>query len=127
MPNTKKGACLLLQAGPLTVAYRLFSILGLVEASLHGQADALAVEVDSSQLNADFVANLQHVRNLIHALIADLADVNQAIDTGHDADESTKLGDGNDGSGELGADGDLILQLDPGVVLFLLVAQDRSS
>ena len=49
--------------------------------------------------------------------------MNQAIDTGHDADESTKLGDGNDGSGELGADGDLILQLDPGVVLFLLVAQ----
>ena len=27
------------------------------------------------------------------------------------------------GSGELGADGNLILQLDPGVVLFLLVAQ----
>ena len=47
-----------------------------------GQADALAVEVDSRQLNADFVANLQHVRNLIHALIADLADMNETVNAG---------------------------------------------
>ncbi len=49
--------------------------------------------------------------------------MNKTVNARHDADESAELGDGNDGSGELGADGNLILQLDPGVVLFLLVAQ----
>ena len=49
--------------------------------------------------------------------------MNETVNARHDADESAELGDGDNGSGELGADGNLILQLDPGVVLFLLVAQ----
>ena len=104
--------------------YELFSVLAvLVEAGLHGQADALAVKVNGGQLNADLVTDLQHVGDLVHALIADLADMNETVNARHDADESAELGDGDNGSGELGADGNLILQLDPGVVLFLLVAQ----
>ena len=49
--------------------------------------------------------------------------MNETVNARHDADESAELGDGDNRSGELGADGNLILQLDPGVVLFLLVAQ----
>src|SRR5699024_10399102 len=86
-------------------------------------ADALTVEVDIGQLNADFVTDLQNVGNLVDALVADLTDVNQTVDARHDADKGAKLGDGDNGSGELGADGHFILQLDPRIVLFLLVAQ----
>ena len=49
--------------------------------------------------------------------------MNETVNARHDADESAKLGDGDNGSGELSANGDFVLQLDPGVVLFLLVAQ----
>ena len=49
--------------------------------------------------------------------------MNQTVHTGQDANESTELGDAHNGSGEYAADGILVLQLLPGVVLGLLVAQ----
>ena len=49
--------------------------------------------------------------------------MDQAVNTGQDADERTELGDGNDRSNKLAADGILGLELLPGVVLFLLVAE----
>ena len=109
---------------PLLRIRGLFSVLGsLVEASLHGQADALAIKVNIDQLNLDHVADLQNVGNLVHALVADLADVDQTVNARQNADKCTELGDGNDRSLELRADGILVLELLPGVVLFLLVAQ----
>ena len=49
--------------------------------------------------------------------------MDQTVNARHDADKGAELGDGDNRSGELSANGNLVLQLDPGVVLFLLVAQ----
>ena len=49
--------------------------------------------------------------------------MDQTVNARQNADKCTELGDGNDRSLELRADGILVLELLPGVVLFLLVAQ----
>lgn len=39
-------------------------------------------------LTRDLVTDLQHIGDLVHALIADLADMNETVNARHDADES---------------------------------------
>ena len=59
----------------LPVVQAAGGLLSVLQQSLHGQADALLVEVHIQQLHVDLIANLQHVADLLHALVADLADV----------------------------------------------------
>ena len=64
----------------------------------------------------DHIADLQCVGDLLNAVIADLADVDQTVTTRQDADECTKLCQRNDRSVEGAADGVVVLQLLPGDV-----------
>ena len=58
---------------------------------IRDRADALAIKVNIDQLNLDHVADLQNVGNLVHALVAYLADVDQTVNARQNADKCTEL------------------------------------
>jgi hypothetical protein len=47
---------------------------------LHAKADALGVAIDADDLNADGIADVDHLVGVVDALVAEVGDVQQAID-----------------------------------------------
>jgi hypothetical protein len=55
-------------------------LLRRVVGGLDRQADAALAAVDLDHARGDFLADLEHVLDLVDALLADLRDVHQAVD-----------------------------------------------
>ena len=59
---------------------------------LHAEADALGVAVDADDLHLDRVADVDHLARVADALVADVGDVEQAVDPA-EVDERAVIGD----------------------------------
>ena len=78
-------------------------LVGVV-GGLDGQADAALAPVDLDDAGGDFLADLEHVLDLVHALLADLRDVDEAVDLVLQADEGAEAGELGDLAGDEVAD-----------------------
>ena len=76
----------------------------VVVGGLDGQADAPVSLVDLDDARVDFLADLEHVLDLVHAFLADLRDVHQAVDVVLQADERAEAGQLGDLAGDEVAD-----------------------
>ena len=75
-----------------------------VAGGLDGQADAAFALVNLDDAGGDFLADLEHVLDLVHALFADLRDVDEAVDLVLQADERAEAGELGDLAGDEVAD-----------------------
>ena len=101
-------------------------LLGGVVGSLDGQADAPVASVNLNDAGGDFLSHLEHILDLVNALLADLRDVDQPVNLMLQADERAEAGQLGDLAGDQVADlVDLINGL-PGVGRELLHA-DRDA
>ncbi len=71
---------------------------------LDGQTDAAFALVNLDDAGGDFLADLEHVLDLLHALLADLRDVDQAVNVVLQADERAEAGELGDVAGDEVAD-----------------------
>ena len=85
MPFGKRG-------GAHAVSCAASCARGLAQRLLAREAD-LARLVDLEHLDVDHVALLEHVGHLLHALVGDLRDVQQAVGARHDLDERAEVDD----------------------------------
>ena len=69
---------------------RAFPRIGLE--LLHAEADALRLAVDADDLHLHRVADVQHLARVVDALVADVGDVQQAVDPA-EVDERAVIGD----------------------------------
>ena len=79
-------------------------LLGGVVGGLDGQADAPVALVNLDDARGDFLADLEHVLDLVDALLADLRDVHQAVNLMLQADERAEAGQLGDVAGDEVAD-----------------------
>ena len=75
-----------------------------VVGGLDRQTDAAFALVDLDHAGGHFLADLEHVLDLVHALFADLGDVHEAIDVVLQADERAEAGQLGDLAGDEIAD-----------------------
>src|SRR5690606_17928785 len=59
---------------------------------------------DVDHLDHDLFAFLQLVAHVLHAVVGNLGDVQQAVDAGHDLDERAEIGDAFDASEIVGVE-----------------------
>ena len=64
----------------------------------HGEGEATFV-VDGFEFDFDFLAHFEGVFDFGEALVGDVADVEHAVDAGHDVDESAEILDVDDFAG----------------------------
>ena len=79
-------------------------LLVRVVGGLDGEADAPVALVNLDDARGDFLADLEHVLDLVHALLADLRDVDQAVNFVLQADERAEAGQLGDVAGDEVAD-----------------------
>lgn len=72
--------------------------------AFHAEGDALALEIDFGDGDLDFLADLEDFTRIAHELIAELANVDEAVLVDADIDKGTEGGDVGDDAGELHAD-----------------------
>src|SRR5207245_5847945 len=79
-------------APALLVAHVLAVVLALVQRGLHRERNLALVRVHVDDLHVELVAFLHHVARVLHALVAQLADVHEALDAGLDLHERPEVG-----------------------------------
>src|SRR6266481_5080723 len=115
VPETRPAA--------LLVAHVLPVVLALVQRGLHRERHLALVRVHVDDLHVQLVAFLHHVARVLHPLVAQLADVDQAFDAGLDLHEGAEVGDLGDLALHPAADGVLVGQLGPWIRVELLDAE----
>ncbi len=97
---------------------------GIVLELLHAERDAAVVRVDRENKRVDLVAGFDELRRVLHALgPGHLGDVDEAFDTLFELDEGSVVGDREDATANLGADGIALGGVEPGVRGELLEAE----
>ncbi len=92
-------------------------VLGLADA----ESDLLVLHIDGEHDHLDFITDREHVARAGDALCpAELADVDEAFDSGGDFDECAVRSEVDDLAGDARTDGELVLYRVPGVGLGLL-------
>ena len=71
---------------------------------LHGEGDAVALEIDFDDGDLDFLADFDDFRGVADEVVGELADVDEAVLMDADIDEGAEGGDVGDDAGELHAD-----------------------
>ena len=80
--------------------------------AFHAEGDALALEIDFGDGDLHFLADFDDFTRIADELIAELADVDEAVLVDADIDEGTEGGDVGDDAGELHADFEIARFLD---------------
>src|SRR5664280_2160811 len=101
------------------------SLLGLqlflrVVGRLDRQADAPVRFVDFDDARSDFLADLEHVLDLVDPLFADLRDMHQAVDVMLKPDKGSEAGEFGDVDGDQVADFVKLVDVRPGILAELL-------
>src|SRR5882672_2088025 len=82
---------------------------------LDGKADAAVRLVNLDDARGDFLADLEHVLDFIHAILADLRDVDEAVNLMLQADECAEAGELGDLAGDEVADLVELVDVAPGI------------
>ena len=93
---------------------------------LDGESDTTLIAVDLDDSGFDFLSEGEFVFDLLHAILADLGDVNQTVDLVGEFDKRTESGDLRDFSGNNIADLVEIIDVCPGILFDLLETEGDS-
>src|SRR3989475_3403456 len=110
-------------APALLVAHVLAVVLALVQGGLHRERNLALVRVHVDDLHVELVAFLHHVARVLHALVAQFADVHEALDAGLDLHERAEVGHLGDLALHPASDRVLGGQLGPWIRMELLDAE----
>src|SRR5205823_5080895 len=113
-------------AAALLVAHVLAVVLALVQRGLDRERHLALVRVHVDDLHVQLVAFLHHVAGVLHALVAKLADVHEALDSGLDLHEGAEVGHLGDLALHAAADRVLRGQLRPWIRMELLDAEGEA-
>ena len=90
-------------------------LFGRVVGGFDGEADAALALVDLDDARGDVLIDLEHVLDLVHAVFADLADVDEAVDVMLQADEGAEARELGDLAGNEIADLVVFVDVGPGI------------
>src|SRR5260221_3636076 len=107
----------------LLVPHVLAVVVALVQRGLHAERHLALVRVHVDDLHVQLVAFLDHVARVLDALVAQLADVHQALDAGLDLHEGAEVGNLGDLALHAAADRVLGRQFRPWIRMELLDAE----
>ena len=104
-------------------SFCLLELLGRVVGGLDGEADATLAAVDLDDAGGDVLADLEDVLDLVHAVLGDLRDVDEAVDVLGQPDEGAEAGELGDLAGDEVAHLEVLVDLGPGILGELLDAE----